>query len=145
MAYTSKAQMVTRWGSPEVLRSADRDPQDAAVDDATVEAYCVDASSLVDSYLAKAGYAVPVNPAPAVLTLKATDIAIWLLSYDIGGAFTEVKERRYKNAIAWLEKLADGDVKLPGADADAALPTTSGATSGGTALAYQMTHTRGLV
>ncbi len=147
MAYTSKAQMITRWGSDEVLRSADRDPQDGTADDATITAHCSDASSLVDSYLAQAGYATPVDPAPAVLTLKATDIAIYTLSFDVGGAHTEVKRKRYEDALAWLSMVAAGKVKLPGGDGGAPEPASSGAlaSSSSSPLAYQFTHTRGLV
>lgn len=148
MAYTSKALMITRWGSDEVLRSADRDPQDGTADDATITAHCSDASSLVDSYLARAGYTTPVDPVPAVLVLKTTDIAVYTLSFDIGGAATTEKRKRYDDAIAWLEKIANGELKLPGADGgDASEPAVAKpvASVTGTQLAYQFTHTRGLV
>lgn len=148
MAYASKALMITRWGSDEVLRSADRDPQDGTADDATITAHCSDASSLVDSYLARAGYTTPVDPVPAVLVLKTTDIAVYTLSYDVGGAHTEVKRKRYEDALAWLEKIAKGELKLPGADGgDASEPAAAKpvASVTGTQLAYQFAHTRGLV
>lgn len=143
MAYTSKAQMITRWGSDEVLRSADRDPQDGTADDATIAAHCDDASSLVDSYLVRAGYTVPVNPVPAVLTLKATDIAIYTLSFDVGGAYAEEKRKRYDDALRWLEMLAEGDVQLPGPDGGDPPAKPSATRSSGYPLAYQAEHTRG--
>ena len=62
MAYTSKAQIIDRWGTDEVVRSADRDPEDGVVDDAAVTAACADASSLIDSYLERGGHKTPVVP-----------------------------------------------------------------------------------
>ena len=100
------------------------------------------ASSLVDSYLARAGYETPANPAPSVLTLKATDIAIYTLSFDVGGAYTEEKRKRYEDALRWLEALADGKVELPGADPPAKT-TVAAARSSGYPLGYQAAHTRG--
>ena len=67
MAYTSKAQIIDRWGTDEVVRSADRDPEDGVVDDAAVTAACADASSLIDSYLERGGHKTPVDPVPDVL------------------------------------------------------------------------------
>lgn len=141
MAYTSKAQIITRWGTDEVILSADRDPQDGAVDEGAVAAACDGASSLIDSYLAKAGYKVPVNPAPAVLVDYASDIAVYKLSSG-PGPYTAEKRKRYEDAIAWLEALAGGDkALLPDASEDSE-PARDVRTSG-FPFAYQAVHLRG--
>lgn len=114
MAYTSKADLVTRWGSEETLRSADRDPQDGISEDAAIAAACLDACSLVDSYLVQAKIEVPVaDPAPEVLAMHATNVAMYLLSQGVA-TYTEEKRKRYDDALAWLKALATGKADLPG-------------------------------
>lgn len=141
MAYTSKAQVITRWGTDETVLSADRDPQDGVPEDAAIAAACADASSLMDSYLARGGYTVPVDPVTDVLTLKATDIAIYLLSQGPGQLTTE-KRKRYEDAIAWLEAIAEGKkAELP--DGPPEGQVARGARTGGFPLKYQATHLRG--
>lgn len=146
MAYTSKAQMIDRWGSTAVLLSADRDPQDGATDDAAIDAACADASSLIDSYLAKGGYATPVAPVPDVLTMHATNIAVYQLSPEVGGSYTKEKRQRYEDALAWLEAIAAGKIDMPqDGGGPVVKPATSGARATGYPLAYQAAHLRGLV
>lgn len=141
MAYTSKAQVITRWGTDETVLSADRDPQDGVPEDAAIDAACADASSLMDSFLVRGGYEVPVDPVTDVLTLKATDIAIYLLSQD-AGSLTKEKRLRYEDAIAWLEAIAEGKkAELPGASEEDKI--ARGARAGGFPLAYQARHLRG--
>lgn len=114
MAYTSKAAMIVRWGASEVTRSADRDPQDGVSEDDAITAACLEASSLVDSYLVRANIPVPVPaPVPEVLTLHATNVAMYYLSQGVA-VYTEEKRRRFDDAIAWLKLLATGKADLPG-------------------------------
>lgn len=138
--YTSKAAIILRWGTDEVILSADRDPQDGAADDAAIAAACEDASSFIDSYLKRGGYAVPADPSP-VLTEKASDIAVYKLSSG-QGPYTKEKRQRYEDALAWLEAIATGvKAELPDAP-DASKIATSMRTSG-FPLAYQATNLRG--
>ena len=113
MAYTSKAELVTRWGSQETLRSADRDPLDGVSEDAAIAAACLDACSLVDSYLVQAKIDVPVAPVPEVLTMHATNVAMYMLSQGVA-VLTEEKRLRYEDALSWLKLLATGKADLPG-------------------------------
>lgn len=140
MAYTSKAQIITRWGATEVVLSADRDPQDGIADDAAIAAVCADASSLIDSYLARAGYKVPVDPVDDILVGRASDIAVYMLSQG-QAPYTKEKRQRYEDALAWLETIATGQAELPGVP-DASKVAT-GARSSGFPLAYQARHLRG--
>lgn len=116
MAYTSKAQLIARWGTQEVTRSADRDPQDGVSEDAAIAAACADASSLVDSYLVQAGVKVPMEPVSDALVLHATNIAMYQLSQAVGGAYTDEKRKRFEDATAWLKMQAAGNGQVPGAD-----------------------------
>lgn len=140
MAYTSKAELQKRWGTDEVILSADRDPEDGAADDAAITAACSDASSLIDSYLKRAGYDVPVDPVPPVLVERASDIAIYLLSQG-PGPNTKEKRKRYEDALAWLELLSEGKAELPGAADDAA--AARGVRTGGFPLKYTASLLRG--
>ena len=141
MAYTSKAQITTRWGATEVTLSADRDPQDGVADDAAIAAACADASSLIDSYLVRAGYTVPLDPVDDIIVGKASDIAVYMLSQQPGGAYTTEKRQRYEDALAWLDLVADKTVELPGSpDAN---KVATGARAGGFPLGYQARHLRG--
>lgn len=140
MAYTSKAQIIDRWGTEEVILSADRDPQDGVVDDSAVAAACADASSLIDSYLAQGGHTTPVNPVPDILVKYASDIAVYNMSQG-QGPYTKEKRKRYEDAIAWLEMVAKGDgAELPNAP-DESKPARGGR-AGGFTLSYQARHLR---
>ena len=140
MAYTSKAQIIARWGADEVVLSADRDPQDGVADDAAITAACADASSLIDSYLVRAGYTVPVDPVPDVVVEKASDVAVYLLSQG-PAPYTEEKRKRYEDALRWLGDIADGKAELP--EAPDASKMATGARASGFPLAYQAAHLRG--
>lgn len=141
MAYTSKALMIARWGTDEVARSADRDPQDGVSEDEAIAAACEDASSLVDSYLVKAGIVVPVDPAPAVLVMHATNVAMYELSQGVGAAYTEEKRKRFEDAISWLKTMASGSGALPGIEP--ANKPTRRVRAGGFPLAYTAEKLRG--
>ena len=140
MAYTSKALMIARWGTDEVTRSADRDPQDGVSEDDAIAAACEDASSLVDSYLVKAGIVVPVDPAPAVLVMHATNVAMYELSQGVA-TYTEEKRQRYDDAILWLKVMASGKGDLPGVEP--ANKPTKRVRAGGFPLAYGAARLRG--
>lgn len=114
MAYSSKATLVTAWGTDEVTRSADRDPQDGISEDAAIAAACASADSLVDSYLVQASIEVPVPaPVPEVLVMHATNVAMYQLSQGVA-VLTEEKRKRFDDAISWLRAIAAGKADLPG-------------------------------
>lgn len=130
--------MIARWGTDEVTRSADRDPQDGVSEDDAIAAACEDASSLVDSYLVKAGIVVPVDPAPAVLVMHATNVAMYELSQGVA-TYTEVKRQRYDDAILWLKVMASGKGDLPGVEP----ANKKRVRAGGFPLAYGAARLRG--
>ena len=131
--YTSKAALVARWGTDEVTRSADRDPQDGVDDvDAIAEA-CADASSLVESYVGT------IDPPSKVLVMHATNVAMYLLSQS-AEILTEEKRKRYDDALSWL-KMMSKKVEVPGVpDAD---KEATGIRTSGYPLGYQAGNLRG--
>jgi phage gp36-like protein len=72
--------------------------------------YCSDAEGLINAYLG-ARYSTPVATEPLV-TMLASDIAIYKLLEDRAPRIPEFAQRRYDNAIAILEKLRDGNMVL---------------------------------
>lgn len=80
----------------------------------------VDADAEIDGYLMKR-YPVPMSPAPAVVCKYSKDIAIYNL---VSRAGIDTGEResnyltRYKNAIAFLTKVAKGETDIVKAGTD---------------------------
>ena len=79
-----------------------------------IEGAIADADAEIDGYLAKR-YAVPLSPAPKVINKFSKDIAVYNL---ISRAGIDEGERennyltRYKNAIAFLTKVAKGETDI---------------------------------
>lgn len=138
--YTSKDALIARWGTDEVTRSADRDPQDGISEDDAIAAACEDATSLVESYLTQAGVTLPVNPVPAVLTMHATNVAMYQLSQS-QETYTEEKRKRYDDALSWLKGLAKDKGVLGGQPAAASLARAG--RSSGFPLQYSAAKLRG--
>lgn len=111
MTYATAADLIERYGEPELLAVADRGGS-GAIDAWTVERALLDADAEIDAYLA-ARYPLPLASVPPVLARIACDIARYRLWAD--RASEEVR-RRYDDARRFLEFLAKGDVQL-GADA----------------------------
>jgi len=142
VAYLTAAQLGIRHGYRELAEVAAPD-QDAALDPdsfetcvgggactageteakARVTQACDDASSFADSFIATAGYTVPLTTAPDALVVAVADIARYYLH---GDAPTETIRKRYEDARAWLDRVAAGKVTLDGAEASGttgAVPT----------------------
>ena len=110
--YATLDDMTAAFGTDELLAIADRENA-GEVDAALVEAALARASSEADSYLARR-YAVPVaDPAPPVLVAAVCDIARYRLT---GGPASETDPilERYRQAVQWLTRIADGKADLPG-------------------------------
>ncbi|MGD9539087.1 MAG: gp436 family protein [Alphaproteobacteria bacterium] len=109
MSYTTKQQMIDRFGQVELVQLTDRgaDPQ-GVIDDAVIERALADADALIDGYLA-GRYATPLSPAPALIVQLAADIARYKLFDD--RAPEEVR-LRFQDAVRTLERLQTGAVTI---------------------------------
>lgn len=110
MIYATAADMISAFGEAEVVACTDR-AGIGDIDGQVLDAALISASSEAESYLARR-YELPPPAVPAALVSAVCDIARYRLS---GGPVLEtdpVKER-YKLAIAWLRRVADGEVTLP--------------------------------
>lgn len=105
---------------------------DAALD-ATITGAMADADGLVDAYISTR-FPVPITTPPAMLVSIASDIAAAYVvrdSFSGGGesAAPGLYKTLYEDAIALLEKIANGDIGLPLPSTDPEIP--SGANFGG--------------
>lgn len=124
MAYGTQADLIARYGEPEIIQASDRDdPPSGAIDSASVDRALDDASSEIDSYLATR-YTVPVASPPNVL--KAAELVVARYRLHDDRATDRIRDD-YKSIISWLRDVSTGKASLPGvADASAGATTDPG-------------------
>lgn len=125
------AQVATKEGVRAVatdlmeatLRGADRSAwaadQVAVADDALqrIQDAVTEAESLIDGYLAKRSYPLPLIPVPKLVTGWTRDIARYLLHKDRGGKEdNDPIVRNYKDALKFLGLVAEGKFSLGAED-----------------------------
>jgi phage gp36-like protein len=110
--YCSGDDLITRFGSDELIQLSDHD-NTGAINTTVVDQAITDASAEIDGYISSA-YDLPLTETPALLNLYACDIARYRLFGD--GAFEAVIER-YNIALKYLRDIASGKVQL--------IPTTT--------------------
>lgn len=95
----TQADLMHRFGETELAKLTDR-PRCREINTAVLKRAIDDAESEANGYLRAAGFTAPFDEVPATLKVKVCDIARWYL-YENG--VTDIVEKRYKNAIAWLK------------------------------------------
>lgn len=115
MAYATQADMLEEFSEIELVQLTDRaDPPLGGIDTAVLGRALDGASAEIDSYLTRyAGQALSLP----ILTRYCCDMARYRLYRD--GAPEEVRNR-HKDAIAFLQLVAKGQISL-GASAEAAV------------------------
>ena len=109
MAYTTIDDMIMRYGEAELLRLSDH-ANTGVMDDDVIEQAINDASAVVDSYLSRK-YVTPLSGyETTAVPFYTSEIARYFLYED---AASEEVLRRYRAAIGWLEKVANGEIELP--------------------------------
>lgn len=118
MSYITSQQYVARFGQEELSELL------ASGSGLSFNAAAQDASAIIDSYLESSptrAEALPLDPIPA----RVVEIAGEITRYKLWGAkASEQVTERYKDAIAYLEKIAAGELVVPGSNqtADTAGP-----------------------
>ena len=109
--YASLQDLLDAFGEGEVVSLTDRENTGSVVESIADDAIAR-ACSEADSYLS-ARYRVPVAPVDKALTDAVCQIARYRLT---GAEATETDpiQQRYDRAIKWLERIARGDINLPG-------------------------------
>lgn len=119
--YCTLQNLIDRFGRVELTQLTDRlIPPTGQIGEGVVDLAIKDASELIDSYL-EGRYTLPLDPIPAPLARVACDLARYYLHEN---GVTEIVQKRYESAVAYLKAVSRGEVKLSGSDGDAA-PTTS--------------------
>ncbi len=109
MTYATQQDLVDRFGAQELARLTDKDLGET-INASTVDRALADTDAEIDSYLSKR-VATPLSPAPALVNAHACTIARYRLHGDM---VTDRIRDAYKDARAWLEKAAKGEVSIDG-------------------------------
>lgn len=126
-AYAVLADVQDMVDADELVRLTD-DAGSGTADEALVTNQLAKASAEMDGYLG-ARYALPLGSPPEILTSICVDIAVFNL-YSRRQGPPEHWTSRYRNAIAFLTKVAEGKISLgagdPDGNANASAPEISG-------------------
>ncbi|EON13084.1 gp436 family protein [Pandoraea sp. SD6-2] len=109
MSYASREEMIERFGELEVIALTDRDCQ-RQIDNGVLDYALEDASAEMNTYLA-ARYQLPVKTHARFLAGLCCDIVRYRLSGSCT-CETDPVRVRYKDAIRFLERVADGAATL---------------------------------
>lgn len=120
MAYCTEQDLTARFGADELAQVAPAAGGEGLDGDKIARA-CEDAAGEIDGYVAAAGLAVPLAPAPRIVVSVAADIARYRLHDDHA---SEQIAKRYDDAVRFLRAVAVGHValgaqNLPGPSAEA--------------------------
>jgi phage gp36-like protein len=84
---------------------------------ARIDAAVADAGAVIDGYLAKRGYALPLQPVHRLVTTWARDIARHTLHKNrLADDGKDPIQRAWRDALRLLQQVADGRFALSGAD-----------------------------
>jgi phage gp36-like protein len=112
MSYCTQADLESRYGEREILQLTTPEIPDAWEVDATRLGRAIaDADAEIDGYLTDGGYALPFSAVPYRLVRHACVLARWYLYDD---SRPQGVEDEAKLTRGWLERVAEGKVKLIG-------------------------------
>ncbi len=116
--YATVADMIDRFGATEMLRLSSVDgPLPETVQEPTVLRAIADVSAVIDTFL-RARYLVPLTPPGADIVRAACVLARYDLAMGGDREPSDQMARDRDQVMAWLRKIADGDVLV-----DQAAPT----------------------
>jgi phage gp36-like protein len=112
MSYATLQQLIDKHGETMLIELTDRaDPPTGAIEESVALRELANADAMIDGYLA-ARYALPLAEVPALLPPLAIAITIYKLHVY---SAPEKIEADYKAAVADLDRIARGTIRLPGA------------------------------
>lgn len=121
MAYSAKSDILEQLDKAILIQLTDDDGI-GVVDDDKVTRGITDADATIDAYC-QGRYSVPLSPVPDKMRQVSVDLAIYNLYSRRGDAAPETRRDRHKEAIRFMEKVAEGKISL-GSSAPA--PETTG-------------------
>lgn len=107
MTYATQQDMIDRFAQTELVQLTDR-ANTGNIDATVLGQALADANAAIDGYL-QGRYTLPLAVVPQVLTQYACDIARYRLYDD---AASEQVQKRYDDAIKFLELVAQGKITL---------------------------------
>ena len=110
MAYCTKEDILEQLPEQELITLTD-DAGTGTVDEDVVNRAITDADATIDAYC-QGRYALPLNPVPEMIRKLSVDIAIYNLYSRRNDVMPDVRTERYKNAIRFLERVAEGKIQL---------------------------------
>ncbi|MHB8772964.1 MAG: gp436 family protein [Syntrophales bacterium] len=110
MAYCTQANILNLISEATLISLTDDDGV-GAVDAAKVTAAIADADATIDSYC-QARYSIPLSPVPAKIAQISVDISVYNLYSRSDLEMPAGRKERNKDAIRFLEKVADGKIQL---------------------------------
>ena len=110
MAYSTKSDILDQLDEDSLIQLTD-DEGTGAVDDDKVDKAISGADAKIDSYC-QSRYAIPLSPVPATILDISVDIAIYKLYSRRADTIPEIRRDNYKDAIRFLEKVAEGKIDL---------------------------------
>lgn len=121
--------MIHRYGELELIQLTDRDGSLGHIDTTVLSAVIMDATAEIDGYLRDGGYRLPLSEVPQTLVRHACQLARYYL-YD--GIRPEPVREDWQESQRWLEKLAQGKIKL----ADSRAESTGAIAAGSRTMIY---------
>lgn len=122
MPYATLQQLIDKCGERMLVELTDRgEPETGEIVESVVDRELANADAMIDGYLA-ARYQLPLAEVPALLPPLAVAITIYKLHIN---SVPEKIEADYKAAVADLDRISRGIIRLPGAAG--VEPTSSGA------------------
>lgn len=109
MTYATQTDMTARFGEPEVIALTDR-ANLGTIDATVLTGALAEAAAEIDPYLAPR-HKLPLASVPKIVTGFACDIARYRLCGS-GVTLTDDIRDRYKDAVRFFEKVADGKIGL---------------------------------
>ena len=107
MTYCTQQNLTDRYGSAELILLTNPDnPATTTINVTVLNKAIADATAEIDGYLTNY---LPLSPVPANFERIACDITRYHLYDDLA---TEQVRERYKNAIAYLTKVAEGKISI---------------------------------
>jgi phage gp36-like protein len=114
MPYATQQDMIDRFGSSRLQQLTDiEEPLVGSIRTSVLAAKLADADAEIDGYLV-GRYELPMAAWPAILKVHACSICWYRL---LGSAADEPARRDYEDALAYLGKVARGDVVVVAASA----------------------------
>lgn len=110
MAYCVQTDIVNQLDTTTLIQLTD-DAGAGAVDATVVTRAIADADATIDAYC-QGRYTVPLSPVPVKIRQVSVDIAIYNLFSRRDDTAPETRKDRHKEAIRFLERVADGKIDL---------------------------------